>query len=96
MKKFTLLACGICGLLHAGDPIVEWSFDESIHADRGGTGIVQDIASKKGAAGVKATVSGTKRRTVFWLMASAARHTGFIMILIPKLRLHFLTRPFLH
>ena len=65
MKKFTLLACGICGLLHAGDPIVEWSFDESIHADRGGTGIVQDIASKKGAAGVKATVSGTKKTDVF-------------------------------
>lgn len=65
MKKIALLACGICAMLHAGDPVVEWSFDESIHADRGGTGVAQDIASKKGAAGVKAVISGTQKKSGF-------------------------------
>ena len=46
----------------AREPVIEWHFDESIDADRGGAGIVQDVASRKGASGVKASVSGTTRK----------------------------------
>lgn len=54
-----------CTFLQAAEPVIEWSFDDSIHADRGGIGVAQDIASNKRSAGVKATVSGTNKKDGF-------------------------------
>ena len=65
-KATAVLSMFFIGMMvSAKDPVIEWHFDESIDADRGGAGIVQDVASRKGAAGVKASVSGTNRKGDF-------------------------------
>ena len=65
MKRAIFLLSGICFVAFAKDPVIEWHFDESINADRGGVEIADDAASTQGPSGVKASISGTKKRDGF-------------------------------